>query len=85
MAVRDPELERSARRFDFSALRLFVAGLAIMVVGGAIWGIGAATNDVVQAIGAMLTVLAVIPWGIALALFLAGLVSHWGSRHRPFA
>jgi hypothetical protein len=85
MAVREPGVERSARRFDKWGLRLLGVAVALAALGGLIALVGHGTADWVKALGGMLAYIAVAPAAVGLALLGAALVSHWHSRHKPFA
>jgi hypothetical protein len=85
MTVREPGMERTARRFDVWGLRLIGVALALVVVGIVIWLIGKSTAEWIHALGGMLAWLAVLPGVAGLALLGTAAVSHWGSRHKPFA
>jgi hypothetical protein len=85
MAVREPGLERSARRFDAWGLRLLGAAVALAAVGGLIVLLGKSTAEWVKALGGMLAYIAVAPAVVGLGLLGVALVAHWNSRHKPFA
>lgn len=85
MPVREPGLERSARRFDAWGVKLIGFAVALAVVGIVIWLIGRGTVDWVQGLGGMIAWVAVAPAAVGVGLLCASVVSHWSSRHKPFA
>lgn len=85
MAVHEPQLDRSARRFDLAGSRILLAGGLLAALGGLLYLLGTATGDVLEAVGAMLAWVAVAPTLAGLVLLGVSVVSRRASRHKPFA
>ena len=85
MAAPDPQLERSARRFDVTGSRILLLGGLLAGLGGLVYLLGTAVAEWMEGLGVTLASIAVAPTIGGLALLVIGAVSHRASRRKPFA
>ena len=85
MPVHEPQLDRSARRFEGSGARVLLLGGLLAALGGLVYLLGTVVAEWVEALGAMLAWIAVAPTAVGLVLLLVAAVSHRASRRKPFA
>jgi hypothetical protein len=78
----DRELDRTARRLSRSGRPFIGGGIAIALVGVGLMVLG---DDQIAALGIAIAGFALAPLLLGLAMVLAGLVSWWAARHKPFA